>query len=158
MRTTTLLPSCNNVIVITLICTCSLLIPCRYICYGYGYRSLRAAPIHTCQQTCTHHTGYGFSPGMGMGMAPDTWGYTCAIPYCLPATWKIHNVFHASLLFPYKETEMHGPNFLKPPPNLIGTEVKWIVSHQGTSGLCKYLTAWKGYPSSENTWEPESNL
>ena len=81
---------------------------------------------------------------------------------CLSATWKIHNVFHASLLSSYKETKAHGPNFSKPPPDLIGTEeeyeVEWIVSHQGTSGHRRYLTTWKGYPSSENTWESESNL
>jgi len=28
----------------------------------------------------------------------------------LPSTWKIHNVFHASLLTPYKETDQHRPN------------------------------------------------
>ena len=81
---------------------------------------------------------------------------------CLPPTWKIHDVFHAFLLFSYKETEAHGPNFLKPPPDLIGTEeeyeVKQIVSHHGTSGRCRYLTTWKGYPLLENTWEPKSNL
>ena len=80
----------------------------------------------------------------------------------LPSTWKIHDIFHASLLSSYKETEAHGPNFSKLPPDLISTEeeyeVEWIVSHHGTSGCCKYLTTWKGYPSSENTWEPESNL
>ena len=69
---------------------------------------------------------------------------------CLPATWKIHNVFYAFLLSPYKEIEVHGPNFSKPPPDLIGTkevyEIEQIVSHQGTSGCCKYLTMWKGYP------------
>ena len=79
----------------------------------------------------------------------------------LPTTWKIHDVFHATLLSSYKETEAHGPNFSKPPPDLIGTEkeyeVEQIVSHRGTSGCRRYLTAWKGYPSSENTWEPESN-
>ena len=80
----------------------------------------------------------------------------------LPSTWKIHDVFHATLLSPYKETETHGLNFLKPPPNLIGTEeeyeVEQIVSHRGTTGRHRYLTAWKGYSSAENTWEPESNL
>ena len=80
----------------------------------------------------------------------------------LPSTWKIHDVFHTSLLSSYKETKAHGPNFSKPPPDLIGTEeeyeVEQIVSHQGTAGRCRYLTAWKGYSSSENTWEPESNL
>ena len=79
------------------------------------------------------------------------------LTYCLrlPSTWKIHDVFHASLLLPYKETETHGPNFPKPPPDLIGAEeeyeVERIVSHRGPSGRRKYLTAWKGYPSSENT-------
>jgi len=29
-------------------------------------------------------------------------------------SWKIHNVFHASYLFPYKETKEHGPNFVMP--------------------------------------------
>ena len=52
---------------------------------------------------------------------------------CLPTTWKIHDVFHATLLSFYKETEAHGPNFSKPPPDLIGTkeeyEVEQIVSH-----------------------------
>ena len=80
----------------------------------------------------------------------------------LPSTWKIHDVFHATLLSPYKETKAHGPNFSKPPPDLISTkkeyEVKQIISHCGTMGCRRYLTAWKGYSSSENTWEPKSNL
>ena len=80
----------------------------------------------------------------------------------LPPTWKIHDVFHAFLLFPYRKTKAHCPNFSKPLPDLIGTEeeyeVKQIVSHCGTSGCHRYLTAWKGYSSLENTWEPESNL
>ena len=29
----------------------------------------------------------------------------------LPLLWKIHNMFHASLLSPYSETTTHGPNF-----------------------------------------------
>ena len=80
----------------------------------------------------------------------------------LPSTWKIHDVFHTSLLSSYKETEAHGPNFSKPPPDLMGTEeeyeVEQIISHQGTAGHHRYLTTWKGYSSAENTWEPESNL
>ena len=81
---------------------------------------------------------------------------------CLPSTWKIHDIFQTSLLSSYKETETHGPNFSKPPPDLISTEeeyeVEQIVSHQGSLGHQKYLTMWKGYPSLENTWEPKSNL
>jgi hypothetical protein len=36
----------------------------------------------------------------------------------IPRQWKIHNVFHANLITPYKETELHGPNFTRPPPDL----------------------------------------
>ena len=34
--------------------------------------------------------------------------------FCLriPSQWKIHPIFHASLLTTYKETSEHGPNFL----------------------------------------------
>jgi len=45
----------------------------------------------------------------------------------LPPTWKIHPVFHATLLTPYKETETHGPNFLEPPPDIIEGEPEWEV-------------------------------
>jgi hypothetical protein len=52
----------------------------------------------------------------------------------LPASWGIHNVFHASLLSPYYETEAHGPNFSRPPPDLIDGqeeyEVERIISHR----------------------------
>ena len=40
----------------------------------------------------------------------------------LPATWQIHPMFHASLLSPYTETDAHGPNYTRPPPDLIGGE------------------------------------
>ena len=80
----------------------------------------------------------------------------------LPSTWKIYDIFHATLLSPYKETEAHGLNFPKPLPDLIDTkeeyEVEQIVSHRGTAGHCRYLTTWKGYSLAENTWELESNF
>ena len=42
-------------------------------------------------------------------------------------TWKIHDVFHALLLSPYKEMEEHSPNFEEPPPDLIDGEHKYEV-------------------------------
>jgi hypothetical protein len=45
----------------------------------------------------------------------------------LPPSWKIHNVFHASLLTPYKETSQHGLNFLEPPPDIVEGEPEWEV-------------------------------
>ena len=60
------------------------------------------------------------------------------------------------------KTEAHGPSFSQPPPDLIDSEEEYkvdhIVSHKGSPGQRLYLTAWKGYPSSKNTWEPEVNL
>ena len=42
----------------------------------------------------------------------------------LPASWRIHDVFHAGLLRLYKENEVYGKNFTEPPPNLVkGEEV-----------------------------------
>jgi hypothetical protein len=63
----------------------------------------------------------------------------------LPLSWKIHPVFHASLLLPYSETTSHGPNFSRPPPDLIDGEeeykVEQIKSHQhyGQSRKLQYL-------------------
>jgi len=45
----------------------------------------------------------------------------------LPPSWKIHPVFHASLLSPYSETPSHGPNFSQPPPDLIDGEAEYEV-------------------------------
>ena len=77
-------------------------------------------------------------------------------------TWKIHDVFHASLLSTYRETAKHGPNFINPPPEEIEGEEEYkvanILSHRGTPGRQTYLVSWKGYSSAENTWESETNL
>ena len=80
----------------------------------------------------------------------------------LPPTWKILNVFHASLLSTYRETAKHGPNFVNPPLEEIDGEEEYevtkILSHWGSPSHCSYLVSWKGYSSAENTWEPEGNL
>jgi hypothetical protein len=82
----------------------------------------------------------------------------------LPDAWKIHNVFHASLLMPYRKTPQHGPNYIKPPPELIEGEhkyeVKAIVNHRlyGKKKTLQYLLKWKGYPHADNTWEPADQV
>ena len=80
----------------------------------------------------------------------------------LPESWRIHPVFHASLLSPFKHTDIHGENFIRPPPDLIEEqpeyEVEAIISHRRSGKGRAYLVKWKGYPTSENTWEPERNL
>src|SRR6266403_1127371 len=87
-----------------------------------------------------------------------------AYQLALPVNWRIHNVFHASLLTPYHETAAHGPNFTRPPPDLIDGEeeyeVERIVAHRqfGRSKRLQYLIKWKGYPESDNTWEPADQV
>ena len=76
----------------------------------------------------------------------------------LPPQWKIHNVFHADLLTPYHETKLHGPNFTRPPPDLIDGEEEYEVEEIlqsrrfGRGRKVQYLVKWKGYPESENQW------
>jgi hypothetical protein len=81
----------------------------------------------------------------------------------LPKQWKIHDVFHACLLTPYKETELHGPNETRPPPDLVEGqeeyEIEAIISHRlHKNRETTYLIKWKGYNSSENSWISESEL
>ena len=45
----------------------------------------------------------------------------------LPPQWKIHNVFHIDLLTPYREMDLHGANFTKPPPDLVDGEEEYEV-------------------------------
>jgi transposase InsO family protein len=80
----------------------------------------------------------------------------------LPPQWNIHPVFHASLLTPYVETMEHGENYSRPPPDMIKGEeqyeVEAIRSHRRNRRKLQYLIKWKGYPESDNTWEPVENV
>ena len=81
----------------------------------------------------------------------------------LPSQWKIHNVFHACLLMPHKKTDLHGNTETRLPPDLTDGneeyEVEAILTHWTYKNRqTHYLVKWKGYDSSKNTWEPESNL
>jgi hypothetical protein len=78
--------------------------------------------------------------------------------------WRIHDVFHALLLSPYRETTTHSPNFSRPPPELIDGEeeyqVERIMGHRnkGQTRELQYLVKWLGYPDSDNMWEPTAQV
>ena len=82
----------------------------------------------------------------------------------LPSSWKIWNAFHASLLTPYRETDSHGPNYERPPPDLIKDEEEYEVDQildsrkHGRGNALQYLVRWKGYPDSDNQWVAKRDL
>ena len=78
---------------------------------------------------------------------------------------RIHPVFHNSLLKPYVETLEHGPNFPRPPPEIVEGqeghyEIEKILAARPTQNWksTQYLVHWKGYPSLDNSWLPAKEL
>lgn len=81
---------------------------------------------------------------------------------CLPEEWKIHNVFHASLLKPL----IQGTRYKAPQPSHIDEdgqpvwELDTIITHRGgDDGKPKfYLVAWKGFSPEYSSWLSEGAL
>ena len=78
----------------------------------------------------------------------------------LPETWKIHIVFHATLLRPYIGNKIYGNNYPRPPAELLEGEevyeVNSILKHRRRGRGYQYYIKWKGYLITEATWENES--
>jgi hypothetical protein len=68
------------------------------------------------------------------------------------------------LLTPYVETEFHGPNYMRPPPDLIDREEEYEVESilksrcHGRGRKVQYLVKWKGYANSDNEWVDWDNM
>jgi hypothetical protein len=75
---------------------------------------------------------------------------------------KIHPVFHVSLLEPFH----HSTIRTQPPepviPEIIDGEEEWpvekILDSRKRYRKLQYLVKWKGYPDTDNSWEPYENV
>ena len=72
----------------------------------------------------------------------------------LPADARIHPVFHISLLEPADPETPVQKTFHYEPEGEDEFIVESILQQRGQH----YLVKWKGYPSSDNTWEPKRHL
>jgi len=63
---------------------------------------------------------------------------------------------------PYVETEVHGPNFTRPPPEIENDEERYeietILKHRKRGRGYNYFVLWKGYPITDASWEPASSF
>ena len=81
----------------------------------------------------------------------------------LPVAWRIHPVFHVSLLKHYRSDGRSRP---APPPLYYDADGQavWEVSHlldertNPTTGEKEYQVRWKGYAPDEDSWSRESDI
>lgn len=82
----------------------------------------------------------------------------------LPRSVRMHDVFHVSLLRPYADPRADFPDRLAPAPTVrladgdVGYIVDAILDYRVRGRTKQYLVQWRGFPTSEATWEPLRNL
>jgi hypothetical protein len=86
---------------------------------------------------------------------------TQAYRLLLPPHYRIHNVFHVSLLERWNSRDHHDDNTQPPEVTPEGHEV-WevekILGKRVRKGQLQYWLRWKGYDESWDTWTPASDF
>ena len=80
----------------------------------------------------------------------------------LPPQWKLHDVFHATLLTLYKETTLNGQSYQEPTPDLIDGQPEWevelILKVRRRRNQLQFLIRWKGFSEAHDSWELAKNI
>ena len=80
----------------------------------------------------------------------------------LPSQWKLHDVFHATLLTPYKEMTLNGQSYQEPAPDLINGQPEWevesILKVRRRRNQLQFLIRWKGFSEAHDSWEPAKDV
>lgn len=75
----------------------------------------------------------------------------------LPASWRIHDVFHTSQLKPVVGQPQEEAA-VQLEDGELEYEVERVLGERRVRGGRQFLVKWKGYGDWENSWEPERNL
>ena len=82
-----------------------------------------------------------------------------------PELSQLHPVFHSSLLKPFHDDIdrfVNRPRINRPPAITVGEEKKYevedILKYRERRGVGYYLVKWRGWPDSESTWRPTSEV
>ena len=80
----------------------------------------------------------------------------------LPPQWELHDVFHTTLLTPYKETALNGQSYQEPAPDLINGQPEWevesILRVRRRRNQLQFLVRWKGFSEAHDSWEPAKDV
>ena len=84
----------------------------------------------------------------------------------LPEDWRVHPVFHSSLLKPFQQSSWSCP-VDAPQPDLevddgpgyvVERLLRWRSVRRGRRRVREFLVTWAGFPVDEAEWIPESNF
>ena len=115
-----------------------------------------------CNLTTTTHPTAKLAPRCyGPFTIPHVISQTTYQPK-LPPQWKIHNIFHATLLTCYKEMALNGSHYQEPAPELIDGQPEWEVEYimrvRKRCNQLQYLVRWKGFFNAHDSSELTNHI